>query len=395
MAIILVLYGFIGLALRRSSSISNTNSSASHHHSPHHLCGQAAKSPHSIQRSNNSILLDNSSSPTATLIYNDNKSVTFCTNGKPNNRTNALINSSGEQLDTKSDQLRSDQHNKLNNFLNKNDKDVNSLKNSLSSPSALKSMRQFNGSGNLRPSPNEQQELIELNNNQVNSQLSGKPNGKPNSKLNHQNSKSSAPLLLSIHNGTTLAAHRPSDLMMNSQPTANVGVTINSTLNSSAFNSSTLNTASLNALNPANNHNLNSAISPTVNSAITPTAVAISAGNSIHHHRHNQAAASRRSVIKMLGKSILLFLPWLDPKESYESKFQQRWNTPAFSSERFLCALGERYVCVCACVFCAKSISAKYLQIVFMKCEFIFKNAQLSCLIVLPLIELQWNARSF
>ena len=339
MAIILVLYGFIGLALRRSSSISNTNSSASHHHSPHHLCGQAAKSPHSIQRSNNSILLDNSSSPTATLIYNDNKSVTFCTNnGKPNNRTNALINS-GEQLDAKSDQLRSDQ---LNNYLNKNDKDVNSLKNSLSSPSALKSMRQFNGSGNLRPSLNEQQELIELNNNQVNSQLSGKSsgksNGKPNGKSNHPNSKSSAPLFLSIHNGTTLAAHRPSDLMMNSHPAANVGATINSTLNSSAFNSSTL--------NPANNHNLNSAISPTVNSAITPTAVAISAGNSIHH-RHHQAAASRRSVIKMLGKSILLFLPFgFSSKCVYELKSQQRWN--------FLCV----------CVFRLKGIK-EHLSTIF------------------------------
>lgn len=334
MAIILVLYLLIGLALRRSSSISNTNSSASHHHSPHHLCNQAAKSPHLIQRSNNSILLDNSSSPTATLIYNDSKSVTFCTNGKANSRSNALISAGSEQPDAKGDQLRpADPSGKLNNYLNKNDKDVNRLRNSLNSPSALKSMQpQFNA-GQLRPSV-DQQELIELNNNQVNSQLNSKPPtaNQPSSQPNNQlNSKPSAPLLLSIHNGTTLAAHRPSDLVMNSHPNANVSATINSALNSS-FNSSTLNTTGLNALNRANNHNLNSAISPTVNSAITPTAVAISAGNSIHHHRHHQAAASRRSVLKMLGRSIwLLFSPFALFKkvsESFES--MQRWKMVRF-----------------------------------------------------------------
>lgn len=319
MAIILVLYVLIGLALRRSSSISNTNSSASHHHSPHHLCNQATKSPHPIQRSNNSILLDNSSSPTATLIYNDSKSVTFCTNGKANSRSNTLISAGSEQLDAKSDQLRTADGKSNNNYLNKNDKDVNRLRNSLNSPSSALKQPQLAG-GQLRPSLDEQ-ELIELNNNQVNSQLNSKSaiGNQPGSQPNNQpNSKPSAPLLLSIHNGTTLAAHRPSDLMMNSHPNANVSATINSALNSSSFNSPTLNSgglnvsAALNALNRANNHNLNSAISPTVNSAITPTAVAISSGNSIHHHRHHQAAASRRSVLKMLGRSIsLLFSPLL------------------------------------------------------------------------------------
>ena len=334
MAIIVVLYVLIGLALRRSSSISNTNSSASHHHSPHHLCGQAAvRSPHPIQRSNNSILLDNSSSPTTTLIYNDSKSVTFCTNGKQNSRTNALIDS-GEQLDAKSDQLRSDQQTKLNNFLNKNDKDLNSLRNSLSSPSALKSMRPFNGGG-LKSSLDEH-ELIELNNNQ--------PNGKPTP--NQPNSKPSAPLLLSIQNGTTLAAHRPSDLLTNSHPAANVSATINSTLNSSAFNSCTL--------GPANNHNLNSAISPTVNSAITPTAVAIPAGNSIHHHhRHHQAAASRRSVIKMLGKPVAVAFVF-GSQESLGAR-NHRKGAPAI-------LLGSL----------DPGNWAKHSQFVFMKCEFFF-----------------------
>lgn len=260
MAVISVLYILIGLALRRSSSISNTNSSASHH-SPHHMCNQVkkankkAKMANSVQRNNNSIVLDNNSSPTTTLIYNDSKSVTFCTNEK--NRTNST-----EQIDLKADlnrnDLKSDQT-KLNNYLNTEQnrliKDKDETK--INSPST-KTTRTHN-----RPSIDEQ-ELIEINN-------------------NHK----SAPLFLNINNGTTLAAHRPSDL-------------INSTTNiNSTFNSS--NTNNLNVLNP--NHN------STVNTALTPTVTVSSGttGNSIHHYRHNQAAASRRSVLKMLGKLLFSF----------------------------------------------------------------------------------------
>ena len=251
MAVISVLYVLIGLELRRSSSISNTNSSASHHHnSPHHLCNQAtaaaaaaaATKQSAIQRNNNSIVLDNNSSPT-TLIYNESKSVTFYPTNEGRNRTNSLSSI--------------DQQTKLNNYLNTKDKEINK---NLNSPSALKTIKQppHQQFSNLKPSPIEKEELIELNNNQLNQQ------------------KPSTPLFLkNINNGqTTLTAHRPSDLM-------------NST------HSTTLSTANLNTLNPS-----------TINLVSTPTtqAVTISTGNSIHHHRHHQAAASRRSVIKMLGR---------------------------------------------------------------------------------------------
>ena len=244
MGVISVLYVLIGLALRRSSSISNTNSSASHH-SPHHLCNQAKTN--SIQRTNNSIVLDNNSSPTATLIYNDNKSVTFCTTEKE--RKSSVLNSN-EQLN-----LRNEQQNQY-----AKDKEINR---NLNLPSTLKSIKQFNNNNSLRPSLDEQ-ESIELNNN----------NHQTNNQLNHHHhpSKPSTPLFLNVSND--LIAHRPSD-------------TTTTTLLS---NSAIASTITPNSPVPA----------PT-------TAITISTGNAIHHHRNSQAT-SRRSVVKMLGKLHFLYI---------------------------------------------------------------------------------------
>lgn len=244
MLVIVTLYVLIGLALRRSSSISNTNSSASHYHSPHHLCNQTNLNTktNSMQRNNNSIVVDNNSSPT-TLIYND-KSVTFYT-GLDKQRKNSILNSN-EQLD-KSVQF-------------KKDKDPN---NRLSSPT--KTAKQ------TRPSFDEQDELIELNN-------------------NNQNFNKSS-LFLNINNGASLTAHhRPSDI-----------ITTPNNLNS-PFNSSNSNNLNANNLNSA------SILTTPTTQAVTVSSAAAGNSSSLHHRHHQTSTTtSRRSVIKMLGEFLDYF----------------------------------------------------------------------------------------